>query len=120
MAALEIDRNGWRPFFDTLTKALIGKQAEVEVDSLDLGQQIEAEWTPLIGIGYDRRDDLIEIALENLDHLIHGPERVFVDAIGDDLVAIEIVDRQGNRQIVKLKDQLALPSPESASVGAAR
>ena len=120
MVAREIDRNGWTPFFDTLTKTLIGKQAEVEVDSLDLGQQIEAEWTPLIGIAYDHQDDLIEIALEDLDHLIHAPERVFVDAIGGDLVAIEIVDGQGNQQIVKLKEQLALPSPQRASAGAAR
>jgi hypothetical protein len=120
MAAREVDRDGWKPFLDTLTKALIGKQAEIEVDSLDLGQQLEAEWTPLIGITYDHQDDLIEIALEDLDHLIRAPERVFVDAIGDNLIAIEIVDRQGNRQIVKLKDPIALPAPSQRAGGATR
>jgi hypothetical protein len=115
MPAQEIDRSKWTPFFDTLTKTLIGKQAEVEVDSLDLGRQIEAEWTPLIGIAYDHHDDLIEVALDDLDHLIRSPERVFVDAIGSDLISIEIVDRQGNQQIVKLKDPLALPPPQHAA-----
>jgi hypothetical protein len=118
MAAQEIDRSRWGPLFDTLTKTLIGKQAEVEVDSLDLGQQIEAEWMPLIGINYDHKDDLIEIALEDLDHLIRSPEKVFVDAVDGGLIAIEIVDRDGNQQIVKLKDALALPAPQAQTEAA--
>ena len=47
MAATEIDRSNWAPFLDTVTNSLMGKQAEIEVVSLDLGDQIEAEWTPL-------------------------------------------------------------------------
>jgi hypothetical protein len=120
MAAQEIDRSRWGRFFDTLTNTLLGKQAEVEVDSLDLGQQIEAEWAPLIGITYDHQDDFIEVALEDLDHLIRAPERVFADTAGGDLVSIEIIDRSGNAQIVKLKDVLALPPPQPASAGPQR
>ena len=48
--AAQIDRNQWAPFLDVLTKSLIGKQAEIEVVSLSLGDQIEAEWVPMIGI----------------------------------------------------------------------
>ena len=55
MAAAEIDRSRWGPYLDSLTESLTGKQAEIEVVSLDLGDQIEAEWTPLIGVTYDRR-----------------------------------------------------------------
>ena len=120
MAAQQIDRNGWEPFFDTLTKSLIGKVAEVEVDSLDLGEQIQAEWAPLIGITYDRKDDLIEIALDQLDHLIRHPEKVFADAVAGGVISIEIVDRDGNQQIVKLRDPLALPAPAEARAGASR
>jgi hypothetical protein len=112
MAATEIDRNGWAPFLDGVTNSLIGKQAEIEVVSLDLGDQIEAEWTPLIGITYDRKDDLIEIALDELDHLVRSPRQLFVDyAVGGIVAAIEIIDGDGNRQIVKFKDPLALPAP---------
>jgi hypothetical protein len=122
MAAEQIDRTRWAPFFDNLTKSLIGKQAEIEVASLDLGDQIEAEWAPLIGITYDRKDDLIEIALEELDHLIRSPRDVFVDyGVGGAIVAIAIDDGDGNREIVRLKDPLALPAPSAAaSSGAAR
>ena len=122
MAATEIDRNGWAPFLDGVTNSLIGKQAEIEVVSLDLGDQIEAEWTPLIGITYDRKDDLIEIALDELDHLVRSPRQLFADyGIGGIVAAIEIVDGDGNRQIVKFKDPLALPAPaEDAGRAATR
>lgn len=122
MAATQIDRSSWAPFFDSVTNSLTSKQAEIEVVSLDLGDQVEADWTPLIGITYDRKNDLIEIALDDFDHLVRSPSQVFVDyAVGGILAAIEIIDADGNRQIVKLKDPLALPTPaEDASGGAAR
>jgi hypothetical protein len=121
MAAEQIERARWAPFFDNVTKSLIGKQAEIEVASLDLGDQIEAEWALLIGITYDNKDDLIEIALEELDHLIRSPRDVFVDFGVGGLVTIAIDDRDGNRQIVRLKDPLALPAPSvTASHEAAR
>ena len=63
MSVQQVDRSGWGVFFDTFTKSLPGKRAEVEVASLDLGDQIEAEWAPLIGMTYDHKNDLIEVAL---------------------------------------------------------
>ena len=115
MAAAEIDRSRWGPYLDLLTNSLIGKQAEIEVVSLDLGDQIEAEWTPLIGVTYDHKDDLIEIALEDLDHLIRSPRQLFIDyAVGGAIAAIQIIDADGNQQIVRFKDPLALPAPEDA------
>ena len=41
--------------------------------SLDLGDQTQAEWLPLLGISYDPRDDVVDIALDGLDHMIHKP-----------------------------------------------
>ncbi len=115
MAAEQIDRTRWAPFFDNVTRSLIGKQADIEVASLDLGDQIKVEWAPLIGITYDSKDDLIEIALEELDHLIRSPREVFIDFGVGGIVAIAIDDGDGNRQIVKLKDPLALPAPSVAA-----
>jgi hypothetical protein len=119
MAPEQIDRARWAPFFDTVTKSLTGKQAEIEVASLDLGDQIEAEWTPLIGITYDKKDDLIEIQVEKLDHLIRSPRAVFVEYEVSGIVAIAIDDADGNRQIVRLKDALSLPAPAVAASGEA-
>jgi hypothetical protein len=41
------------------------------VASLDLGHQTQADWLPLLGISYDPRDDVVDIALDGLDHMIH-------------------------------------------------
>jgi hypothetical protein len=120
MAAEQIERSQWAPFFDNVTKSLIGKQAEIEVASLDLGAQIEAEWAPLVGVAYDRKDDLIEIQLEGLDHLIRSPRGLFVDHDVGGMVAMAIDDADGNRQIVRLRDPLALPAPDGAASQPAR
>ena len=120
MAAEQIDRATWSPFLDNLTRILVGKQAEVEVAGLDLGDQIEAEWIPLIGITYDEKDDLIEIALDALDHLIRSPRSMFVDHDAGGIVAISIDDGDGRQHIVRLKDPLALPGPGAVTTQAAQ
>ena len=62
MTAQKIDRAEWQTFFDTLSKGLLGMRAEIEVASLALGDQIAAEWVLLLGITYDLKDDVLEIA----------------------------------------------------------
>lgn len=118
--AAQIDRSRWAPFLDAVTNSLVGKQAEIEVISLSLGDQIEAEWTSLIGISYDHKSDLIEIALDKLDHIIRSPRQLSIDqGVGGIVAAIEIVDADGNRQIVRFKDPLALPAPAQDAPGMA-
>jgi hypothetical protein len=115
MAAEQIERARWGAFLDSLTGTLVGKQAEIEVAALDLGDQIQAQWAPLIGITYDDKDDLIEIALEQLDHMIRSPRAIFVDQDAEGIVAIAIDDAGGRHHIVKLKDPLALPAPATTA-----
>src|SRR5262245_55162731 len=107
-------RRTGRTFFDRVSKMLEGKQAEIEVISLGLGDQVEAEWLPLLGIVYDPNDDIVEVALEDLDHLIQKPRDVYVEEGPGGLVALEIVDADDVKQIVKLRDPLMLPSPSQA------
>jgi Family of unknown function (DUF5335) len=109
MTTRKLDKKQWRTFFDGISTTLEGKEAEIEVASLRLGDQVEAEWLPLLGIAYDPNDDIVEVALEGLDHLIPKPRDIY-DAPGG-LVALEIVDADDVRQIVKLRDPLMLPAP---------
>jgi Family of unknown function (DUF5335) len=76
MTARKLDKNQWRMFFDRLSKTLQGQQAEIEVASLSFGDQVEAELLPLHGITYDPNDDLVEVALEGLDHMIRKPREI--------------------------------------------
>ena len=113
MTIRRLEKPEWRPFFDTMSKILEAKVAEVEVASLDLGDQTQAEWLPLLGISYDPRDDAVEIALDGHDHMIRKPREIYMDDGAAGLTSLEIVDADGVRQIVKLKDQLMLPSPRT-------
>jgi hypothetical protein len=106
-----LDKNQWRPYFDRVSKGLTGKRADIEVASLALGDQVEVEWLPIIGIVYDPNDDIIEVALENVDHMISKPREVYVEEEGGQLASVEIIDADGVRQIVNLRDPLMLPPP---------
>ena len=111
MTTRKLDKQQWRTFFDHVSTTLEGKEAEIEIASLRLGDQIEAEWLPLLGIAYDPNDDIVEVALEGLDHLIPKPRDIYVGDAPGGLVALEIVDADDVKQIVKLRDPLMLPAP---------
>jgi Family of unknown function (DUF5335) len=79
MTVRKLDKKDWKPFFDEVSKIMEGKQAEIEVASLKLGDQVEAVWPPLLGLAYDPKDDIFEVALEGVDHLIPKPREIYVD-----------------------------------------
>ena len=111
MAVRTLEKSEWHGYFDRVSRGLLGKRAEIEVASLELGDQIEAEWVPLIGITYDPKDDVLEIALVGLDHLIPKPRQIFVDEGLSGQSSLEVVDHAGVRHIVQLREPLTLPAP---------
>ena len=113
-ALRQLPRNEWRGFFDVMSKALLGKKAEIDVASLDLGDQIVAEWVPLIGITYDSKDDLLDVALDRAGRLIRRPQEIEVEQGAARLVRVAVVDADGARHIVRLKDPLMLPTTGAA------
>ena len=103
-----VPRSEWRGFFDGMSKALAGKWAEIEVAALELGDQIVVEWIPLHGITYDSKDDALDVSLENLNHVIRHPREIVVDEAPGGLASVAVIDGEGARQIVRLKDPLKL------------
>ncbi len=112
----ELPRDAWHPYFDRLSKVITGHPAEIAVESLALGDQIEAEWVPLIGITYDHKNDVLEVATDGLDHLIHKPVRIWVEESGAHFVAAEIARADGVTEIIRLKEPLALPAPAAEGI----
>jgi hypothetical protein len=100
----------WQTFFNGIADTLVGKRAEVEAASLDLGDQIVAEWVPLLGISYDSRDDLLDVALAGLNHLIRRPREVYVQEGAKGVETIAVMSADGVTQILRLKDPLMLPA----------
>jgi Family of unknown function (DUF5335) len=111
MTIRKLEKPEWRPFLDVVSKLLEAKNAEIEIAALDLGDQVLAEWLPLLGITYDPKDDIVEVMLDGLDHMIRRPREIHLDNGAGALTTIEIVDANGVKQIVKLKDPLMLPAP---------
>lgn len=100
----------WREFFDRVSGALSGTQAEVEVASLDLGDQIVAEWIPLQGITYETADDVLDVSFDRLTHLIRHPRDIVVEEGPDGISSVAIALRDGSRQVIRLKQALMLPA----------
>jgi uncharacterized protein YfiM (DUF2279 family) len=98
----------WRSFFDRLSKGLLGKWVEIEVSSLDLGNQVTAEWIPMFGITYDSRDDLLDVALDRIDHLIRHPKEIVVEEGPTGVTSVAVVDGEGVRQVMRMKEPLML------------
>lgn len=100
----------WRAFFDRLSDALSGTPAEVEVASLDLGDQIVAEWIPLRGITYDTADDLLDVSFDRLTHMIRHPRDIIVEEGPGGVSSVAVALRDGSRQVIRLKQPLLLPA----------
>lgn len=114
MTVRTLEKTEWHSYFDRMAKGLVGKRAEIEVASLELGDQIEAEWVALVGITYDPKSDVLEIALDGLDHLVPKPRQVYVDEGLAGLDSFEVIDHAGVRHIVRLRESLMLPAPSAA------
>lgn len=111
MATSEIKRDNWQAYFDRMSKQLLGKSAEIDVEALQIGSQIEAEWVPLLGVSYDGNNDVLSIAVEGLNHMVSRPKSVFVDVELGQLASMEVTDCDDVRHIVRLRDPLLLPPP---------
>jgi hypothetical protein len=111
----ELARDGWRAYFDELSRSLTTTQATVEIDGPNLGAQVQAEGLLLSGITYDDRDDILVVALspggpaESLEHFVSSPQRISVESSGGILPsAIEVEDGEGQRTLVRLKPAAAI------------
>ena len=54
---------------------------------------------------------MLEVALEGVDHMIHKPREIYIDNGAHTLTSVEILDAEGTKQIVRLRDPLMLPPP---------
>ncbi|HWP27077.1 MAG TPA: DUF5335 domain-containing protein [Xanthobacteraceae bacterium] len=111
MAVRQLQKSEWKTYCDRVSKGLEGRRAQIEVAALPLGDQIAAKSVPIFGVTYDPKDNIIEVALEGLDHIIHKPRSLAADEGATGLSSLEIVDGEGRKQIVKLTEPLMLPPP---------
>jgi hypothetical protein len=107
MGTRRIEKVDWSSYFDRTTKLIAGgnepKQAEIRILAPTSGAQVESDWKPLLGITYDHKDNLLEVAMEDLDHLIVHPDDIFiVEGSDGSLRSFEVVEGD-TRHIVELR-----------------
>jgi hypothetical protein len=111
MTIRRLDRTDWTGFCLHVSRGLQGKWADIEIASLQIGAQLGARRLPLIGMSYDPRDDVLQLIVEGLEHLIRAPCEFYVDEQPLGPVIMQIVDADGVSQIITLRDPLLLPRP---------
>ena len=63
MSVQQIDRSRSTGSFEPLTRTSVGKRAGSGLASLGIGDWVEPEWAPQIGLTPDPEDDRIDVAL---------------------------------------------------------
>jgi hypothetical protein len=106
-----IDKENWDDFFRLFSMILRGQQAEIELASLDVGDQIEGEWAALEDISYDGSEDLLYVSLGEETHLIEDPTDIIVAQQGGSIRSIAIKNADNNLQIIHFRDPILLESP---------
>lgn len=80
--------------------------ADVEMVSMDLGDQVAADSAHLIGITYDPKGHALEVELESGDMRSYAPKEVWAIEEDDGFVrAIEIVRDDDTKEIVRIRRQ---------------
>lgn len=64
---------------------------------------------PLIGLSYDPKDDEFIITLEQHEHIVPKPKEIAIDEDATGVKAIEVVEEDGTKHILKMIEPLALP-----------
>jgi hypothetical protein len=118
MSIRRVERGEWSGFCIYASRVLVGKQVDMQVLSLQIGSQIEARRMPLFGMAYDPASDVLELLFgDELDHLIRAPRELYVDEGSLGIVSLQVVDSDGIRQIITLRDPLLLASPDNMRSG---
>ena len=104
MAIRSVQPEQWYAFCMRTSSTLMGKRAAIEIGSLSQGYTVENVASPLLGISFRPVDDLISIHFDGLDHVVRRPRGLYVDEGPGGLASLVIVDAEGLRRIMVVKD----------------
>jgi hypothetical protein len=111
MAIRRLERGEWDRFCSFASRYLIGKRADIETLSSDIGRHLSVDRAPIHGVYYDPNRDVIEIWLTDISHRIHRPREIYVDDLPYGLVNFTVIDAEGARRIIVLHEPLMLAAP---------
>jgi hypothetical protein len=109
-ATRELAVDSWMEYFDSIARDLEGLLVTVEVMSEELGDQTDIERLPLQTLGFDPKDNALEIAVGGqgtrypvvFRHFIYDPRAISVDEFDGRPLAILVRDADGAQTLVRL------------------
>jgi len=104
-----VEKGKWQAAADLFSRAIHGEAARLEIVAAALGAQAEAERSPFRGITYDPKDDLFEIQLEGVDHLVRHPRQFAIQERAGLAHSLAVVDDAGTEHILQLRKPIPLP-----------
>jgi len=103
-----IPREQWTSYFDAFSKRFLRdrnrESATVEVLSRELGAQEAMHNIRVLGVSYDHRDQVLDIALEDVDHLVLRPTEIWTVEQPNGFVSeIAVTREDGTQEIIHLR-----------------
>lgn len=105
----DIERNNWRPFFDSLTSRLKGQGVDITLSSVE-GSVHQSRLWQLHGVSYDPHDDAFIVSCRQQEHVIDKPQTIRIEEEGPRVASIEVSKKDGDREIIRFIAPVTLPS----------
>jgi hypothetical protein len=105
-----LEKRHLKDFLDRLSPLLEGAQAELEVVSEKLGDQVAQLKTGLRSISYDPASDVIFVSVEGHGHAIPRPRRVHLRWKGSSLEQLVVIDDEEQEHLVRFRQPLTIPA----------
>ncbi len=108
MRTRTLPKEEWEGYFGEVYRKFFRdpnpEDARVELVSRELGDQVITDVARVIGITYDPKDNLLDVALEGLDHLVYRPQEIAVEEREDGFPeVISVVRDDGSRELIRLQ-----------------
>lgn len=119
-----IPRDRWTEYFDSLSKRFFRDDEPVKVATIAVTSRLAGDRTGVhgarvIGITYDRHDNVLDVALDGVDHLVYRPTEIRVIEDADGFVRELMVKHKGGpREVIALK-RVWIPASTERAVRAA-
>ena len=110
MTTRKLDPSEWRRYFDEVAKHLPTMRVGISILGDDIGAQHESENSALIGISFDPKAQMFEVAMANMSHRVHDPKEIYVREEGGQLSSVEVIVQDGTKQIIELAPLTSLPA----------
>ncbi len=108
MSMRKIDKSEGESYFNTVSKALQDKMAEIEIMAMGTMDKKQTNWIKIHGISYNPDEDILFIFCENLEHRIKKALEFKVWETDNSIEKIEIVGSDGYSHLLTFKSPVKL------------